>query len=193
MAWHEQGRTYIAWDWTANRHAALATLSPFVQSLKALNPPVPPPTNPCAPVHGGIGKRLLASLKCSAAQTVLEAKCAFGIVTLIVPALKALKLIKAMKAADEIAKLPAKARPLAKFLYHAYHTRFLPGAPHGLRSFEELVKTLGHLKSGADLVQLLPKLWRAVSHRDYSQLALDIADVAGLHACVQGLANAVAE
>jgi hypothetical protein len=62
---------------------------------------------------------------------------------LTVPPLKALKLIKAIKAADKIAKLPASARPLAKFLYYAYHTRFLPGAPHGLRSFEELVK-LGH-------------------------------------------------
>ena len=43
MAWQEQGRTYVAWEWTADQDTALTTLGAFVQSLQPLTPS-PAPT-----------------------------------------------------------------------------------------------------------------------------------------------------
>ncbi|MGZ6669675.1 MAG: hypothetical protein ACXVH3_33920 [Solirubrobacteraceae bacterium] len=42
MAWHEQGKTYIAWEWTSDASTALATLSPLVESLQPVSPPACP-------------------------------------------------------------------------------------------------------------------------------------------------------
>jgi hypothetical protein len=36
LAWHEQGRTYWAWEWTADSTTALPTLSALVQSLQGV-------------------------------------------------------------------------------------------------------------------------------------------------------------
>jgi hypothetical protein len=38
MAWHEQGRTYLAWAWTDER-TALRWLTPVVESLRPLTGP----------------------------------------------------------------------------------------------------------------------------------------------------------
>jgi hypothetical protein len=37
LVWHEQGRTYIAWDWATSARTALRTLSPFVEGLRPLS------------------------------------------------------------------------------------------------------------------------------------------------------------
>jgi hypothetical protein len=37
LAWHEQGRTYIAWEWTPDARTARRTLIPLVASLRPLS------------------------------------------------------------------------------------------------------------------------------------------------------------
>jgi hypothetical protein len=155
-------------------------------------PPPAPPADPCTPSHGSIAHELLASIKCTAHETVLEVECGVSVAGLIFLPLKGLKLVEAAKSADVIAQLPAKARPTAKFLYDLYHAKFSAHAPVGFRSGAEAIHTLSKIKKAYELVKLLPDIAKAVSHADFDQIALDLDDILGLRPCVEGVAEGLA-
>lgn len=154
--------------------------------------PTPAPANPCAITHGSLAHDLLASLKCTAHELKLEAECGVHIFALVYLPLKSLDLIEAAKSADVIGKLPAKLRPAAKLLYDLYHAKYSKYAPRGFESGAQAVKTLWHLKTAADLIRKLPDIAKAVSKADFSQIALDIDEIAGLKSCVQAVADGTA-
>ncbi len=144
-------------------------------------------SNPCSIAHSSVGKEIIASVECSAEETVLEAKCGFGIATLILPALKAAKIVATAKSADVLAKLPASARPIGKFLYDLYHADFLKSAPAGFRTPSEIVRNLLTLKTAYELLTIVPDLARSVSAHEYEMLATDLAAVAGLKPCISAI------
>ncbi len=112
------------------------------------------------------------------ARDALEVECGVSVAALIFLPLKSLKLIEAAKSVDVIGKLPASARPAARFLYDLYHAKFSKNAPAGFRNGAEAVKTISKLKKAYQLVGLLPDIARAVSKTDFSQIALDLDDIA---------------
>ncbi len=124
---------------------------------------------------------------------MLEAKCAFGIVTLVAPALKAIKIIEAADSATIIASLPDKMRPFAQFLYDLYHARFLKDAPAGYQTPAEVISKLRSVKTAHELLKVMPELARAIANNDYGRLATDLADIAGLKACIQGVKLATSQ
>jgi hypothetical protein len=153
--------------------------------------PVPAPgLNPCAHVAGGVGKRLLASLKCTLELTKLEAQCAVGVAGLIFLPLKSLDLIEAAKGISVINKLPAKLRPLGRFLYDLYHAKYSKHAPRGFRNGKESVATIKGIHKAWQLIKALPDLAKAISRSDFSQIALDLDGILGLKPCVQAVADA---
>jgi len=155
-------------------------------------PSTPPPAaKPCAPVHGSIGKRLLASLKCTAAQTVLEAKCGFGVATLFALPAKSLRAVKTVKGLYDLSKIKKPLQPLAKLFNSIQSARFGKHAPRGFRTGGEIIDKLKRAKTAYDIMKLLPNIVKAVSKHDFSKIALDIADFAGLKACVEGMVNAL--
>lgn len=154
--------------------------------------PTPPPSNPCALTHGSIAHDLLASLKCTAHELKLEVECGINIAGLIYLPLKSLKLVEAAKAAKVIERLPANLRPAAKLIYDLYHAKFSKHAPRGFRNGQQAVKTLFHLKTAADLIRKLPDIAKAVSKIDFSKIALDLDEIAGLKSCVQAVADGLA-
>jgi hypothetical protein len=180
-----------------NQTAVPITLNPppYTPPTSHPNPGPRPHSNPCAPVRGGVGQRLLASLRCTAAETILEAKCAVGIITIIAPALKSLKAIKAAHTLAALRRLvPARLYPAAKWLYDLLHVKLVKSAPRGLRTtgdilakIKDLVAVHGHAK---DLMRILPTISKSMSSHDWNQIALDLADIAGLHSCVEALALA---
>jgi hypothetical protein len=149
-----------------------------------------PIASPCAPVHGSIGKRLLADLKCTAVQAVLTVKCGFGVAQLFALPLKSLYIIKTAKTVEVLAKIPKKMRPLAKFAYDLYHAKFLKKAPRGYRSAAEIWGKIKKAKKAIEVVEILPSLVRAVSKADVGKIALDIDELVGLKPCVDAILNA---
>jgi hypothetical protein len=151
-----------------------------------------PPSNPCGIVHGSVGKELLAALRCTAAETELEAKCGFDIV--LIKAFKALKALKTARGLYDLSKVkkasPALV-PLARLVNDLRSVRFGKQAPHGFKTAGEVLHKLQDVRKAADVVLLLPDLARALRKIDYSRIARDIADLAGVKACVQGLELAV--
>jgi hypothetical protein len=153
--------------------------------------PGPPPANACTPTGGGVGTRLLGSMKCAATQTVLEAKCAFGVAGLIAVPLKALKVPKAASGLYDLSKLDPSVRPIAKVINTIKSSKFLPGAPKGYRTAGDVTDKLMKAKKATDVVKILPSLAKAVSKADFSAIALALDDVLGLRPCVQAVANAL--
>jgi hypothetical protein len=153
-----------------------------------------PPADPCSVSHGTLAYDLLQSLKCTARSTALEVKCGVSLATTFLPALRSLKLIEAARGAAAIDRLPAAVRPAAKTLYDIYHARYLPRAPAGFRSGAEAVATIRKLKLKAayELMRDLPDLARAISRADFSEVALDLSNIAGLHSCVEAVSEGLA-
>lgn len=147
------------------------------------------PRNPCTPTGGSTGHRLLSSLKCTGHLLKLDAECGFAIAGLIWLPLKTLKLIEAARSSTVINSLPRATRPAARFLYHLAHAHYSTHAPKGFRTAAETFATLRRLHSAADLVRALPKLAKAISSADFNQIALDLANIAGLRPCVQAVAD----
>jgi hypothetical protein len=161
--------------------------------------PAPPPTiyrkastNPCGTVHGGFVKRLLAAAKCTWAQTLMEAKCGVAISGFIFLPLKSLRAAKTASGLLDLRKLAVKFRPAAKVYNALSLAKYTPDAPRGFKSFGEVRSRIQDANDAHELVTLLPDLRQAISARDLHEIALDIADVADLNSCVEGLANAMA-
>ncbi len=140
----------------------------------------------CAPVRGSVGKRLLASLKCTAAMTWLEGEC--GVELTLNKALKALSVTKGL---IELKKVRKGWRPLAKLVNDFKRAKFRKNAPRGFRSPPEILEKLSKVKDGLELVKLLRDVAKALAPEDFRQIALDIGDLAGAKACVEGLLLAV--
>ena len=153
----------------------------------------PPPAliYPCAPVRGSIGKRLLASLKCTAIQAKLEFECGFGVAKLIVGPLKILEAAKTADGLYNLSKVKKQFRWLAKFFNGIKRAKFGKHAPHGFRTGAEVIDKLKKAKTAYDVIKLLPDLAKAVSRADFSEIALDMDDILGLRPCVEGVVNAL--
>ncbi len=149
-----------------------------------------PVISACKPVHGSLLKRVLAGLKCKAAEAVLDAKCAAGVALLVAFPLKLLKVIEVAKSAEVLAKIPKALYPAAETFYDIAHYKVLPKAPAGYRSVSEIVAKIKDAKNALADVEILPDLVRAFLRSNVSQIAYDFNSILGLHACVQVAANA---
>jgi hypothetical protein len=169
-------------------------------------PPVPPPTptpspaptpvappapvvslNPCAITHGSIAHDFLASLKCAGEQTKLEVECGFAIAML-----DPLNVFGDAKTADglyDLRKIKQKYRPIAKLYNDIMSAKFGKNAPAGFRTGAEVIDKIKNARTAYAIIKLLPNIARAVSKGDFSQIALDVADITGLKPCVQGIVN----
>ena len=156
------------------------------------SPPSLPTSNPCTTTHGTIAHDLLASIKCTWVMTKLEVECGVGIAGLLFLPAKYLKLIKVAKTLAVLGRLPAKLRPTARWVYDLLHAHYSKHAPAGFRTGAETYTTLHHLGHAWQLVLKIPDIYKAVSHADFSQLALDLDDILDLRPCVQAVANGLA-
>jgi hypothetical protein len=157
-------------------------------------PPAPPPaptSNPCAITHGSVVHNLLASLKCTAEQTKLEAECGFAIATL--GPLKALDALKTASGFYDLRKIKKSVRPIAKLYNDIKRARFSQHAPPGFRSWGDVIDKIRKAHSAWQVVSLLPNIAKAVSAEDFNQIALDMSDILGLKPCVQGIVNSIDE
>lgn len=148
--------------------------------------------NPCGAVRGGFVKRLLAAARCTWAQTVMEVKCGVAIAGFVFIPLKSLRLAKTAGGLLDLSKLAKKFRPAARLYNDLSLAKYSKAAPRGFGTPKETLATIESVGHVSDLVKLLPNLRRALSSADFSQISLDIAEVAGLKPCVQGLADAMA-
>ena len=165
------------------------TTSPPPASTTPTSAPAPT-TTACSTVHGSIGVRLLAALKCSAAETALEVDCGVHITLLVGLPDKLLDGLKTARGLYDLRKVPKRYRPVAKLINDIERAQFGADAPPGFRTGKQVIARLRQADTAAGLVKMLPALAQAVSASDYSRIALDIADLAGLHSCVQGLSLA---
>jgi hypothetical protein len=190
-----------SWEnWTARTggRAVLASTGELASQLVSLavsgagtvpDPPAPAapaPSRPCALVGGSFGKRLRASVRCTAALTKYEVKC--GVELSLGKALKGLETAKGLFV---LSKVPKRTRPLAKLINRIKTAKFKKNAPPGFRSPGEVIKRVKEAKTAKDLVYLVVDISLAVSWEDFKQIALDVGDVAGAKACVEGLITAV--
>ncbi|MGN6275524.1 MAG: vWA domain-containing protein [Solirubrobacterales bacterium] len=172
------------WAGRTGGEAVLADAGEFVEKFVGLTTDAT--RGPCAPVTGSVGKRLVASLKCSAAMTSLEVQC--GVELSLGKVLKGLVLAKGL---IDLRKVKKAYRPLARLVNTIRSAKFLRGAPAGFRTPEQVLSKIGHVKDVIDLIRLLPEIAKSVSRADFKQIALEIGDLAGARACVKGLLLAV--
>jgi hypothetical protein len=91
----------------------------------------------------------------------------------------------------DLRKVSKRYRPVAKLINAIEGAQFGAHAPPGFRTGKQVIARLRQARTAAGLVKMLPSLAQAVSASDYSRIALDIADLASLHFCVQGLSLAI--
>jgi hypothetical protein len=159
-----------------------------------------------APVRCANALHVLAfavALRCLAAtpfvHTILQVgECSVGVATFLLPATKLarlLRVVEAAKAPTFIDRLASGEQPVARLLYDlrkAYDAPVNPHARPGFRSFHELKDTFDKITEASELLRLLPDVWTALSDHDVSEIALDVANLAGLGSCVDLLSRAVA-
>lgn len=122
----------------------------------------------------------------------MEVKCGVAIAGFVFIPLKSLRLAKTASGLLDLRKLAKKFRPAAKLYNDLSLAKYSKAAPRGFGTPKETLTTIESIGKISDLVKLLPNLRRALSSADFSQISLDIAEVAGLKPCVQGLADAMA-
>lgn len=144
--------------------------------------------NPCTPAPGSLGQRIVRSLQCSLSQSVLEAECGFSVAGYIIPAIKALRVAKTANGLYDLSKASPRFRPWAKALNLLSLAKYTKRAPRLVATPTAAIGALGH---GVDLATWLPALIKGISVRDFEKVATALAGVAGLHACLAGLANAL--
>jgi hypothetical protein len=155
-------------------------------------PVLPPPARDCLQVTGGLLTQFVASIKCSAIQTYLEAQCGFAIASLTVPELKVFKAAKTARGTYRLSKLAKKYRPAAKLYNDLARIKLSRHGPKGYRTVGEIYAKFHRGKHAYDVIKVLIELHRHLSRHDYLLIARDVAELAGLRPCIQGLANAVA-
>jgi hypothetical protein len=159
-------------------------------------PPSPPssgggrPTSrACAPVGGSFGQRLLGAATCVLSTKIREAQCDIAVAGYLFLPLKLVKAAELGSGLIDVGKITPRLQPTARLFNALSVARYTKSAPKGFRNPQELWDTIGKLKKGNELIAALPEIRRAISARDFSQVALDIADIAGLHACVEEVAG----
>lgn len=157
-----------------------------IVKIKWITPP--PPTRPCTPpAKNGIGDRLLASLRCTAAQFVLAGQCAVAVAGFVFIPIRSLKLAKGADGLLALSALDKRFHPAAVLYNKLSIVKYKSNAPKGLRTPKEVLQRIDHVHKASDLARLLPELFAAMSAHDFSEVAADIAEVAGLKPCVQAL------
>jgi hypothetical protein len=86
----------------------------------------------------------------------------------------------------------AEAKDWAKLYNKIVTTKILPGAPPGFRTRKEIWDQFADPKEDLEhasdfFKEKLPAMRRAMSAKDFNELAKDLADIAGLHGCVDFL------
>jgi hypothetical protein len=161
--------------------ADLVTVAKAGATVSSSPPPVPSASvpGPCTPMHSSTAKMLLRSLKCTAAMTAAEAKCAADIVIA--------KQLKAFEAGKDLADLSKLPKPVAKLVRILQKVKFSKHAPPGYRNWHEVVDQLEKAKTAIEAVRVLVKLSQAIPQNELQEFALALGDVLGVKACVQGL------
>jgi hypothetical protein len=142
----------------------------------------------CAPTRGSIGKRLLASLKCSLLNAVSFAECGYGIAQYLVLPLDAAKTARGLY---DLRKIRKVFRPLAKLWNDILRTKFSRHAPNGFRTGKQVIGKLKEAKRAYQVIRILPNLIKALSKADYEKIIDDIVKIAGLEPCVKGIINGI--
>lgn len=159
---------------------AVAKAGATVPSSSPSSPPLPPSvSDSCTPKHGSTAKMLLRSLKCTAAMTAAETKCAADIVIA-----KQLKAFEAGKDLTDLSKLP---KPVAKLVRILQNAKFSKHAPAGYRNWREVIGQLEKAHTAIEAVRVLVKLARAIPQNEFQEFALALGDVLGVKGCVEGL------
>lgn len=109
---------------------------------------------------------------------------------MFIPA-KSLKLAMNKRGLLILKHLPAELRSAGRLFNKLSVVKYLPGAPKGFRNVKDLRERILNAKTIAKLIHLLPAIRRALSKADFNEVAADIADIADLKPCVQGLVNAL--
>ena len=170
-----------------------ATPSSAPSSQPSPSPSPVPSRNSCSPVRGSVGKRLLAALKCTVAETEYEARCAGAIVWGFTNPFK--KIAAARKTAKGLIDLRSVSKgekPLARLFNDLSAAKYSRHAPKGFRNFDQVWKKIDDAHDAWDVVKLLPSLAHALPAGDYATIAKDVSEIAGLHSCITALELAVA-
>jgi len=143
-------------------------------------------------VKGDLAAKLLASLQCSAAQTVREVQCGWAIAQWVTIPLKSLSFAKTLQGVYDLGhpRVPAKFKPLLKFFNKLAQTKITIRLP-GRTARTTVADALAGAKDIQEVVAILAVLSTTLSRDDVSQFALDLLEVGGLKSCVEALAAAV--
>jgi hypothetical protein len=156
-------------------------------------PPAPSaPTNPCRTVRGNFAKRLLAAARCAWIRNQTKIECGVGVAGWLSLPLKSLRLAKTASGLLNVEKIAKPLQPVARLYNTLSLAKYTKRAPRGFRTFPETKKTIKRVKRVNKLVELLPDLKRALSARDFHQVALDIAEITALKPCVVLMARLIA-
>ncbi len=143
------------------------------------------------------GKRFTVALRCAAArksvhEVLKAAQCGAGIASDFAPELKILSKIKDAKSAADALKLAKteNAKAITKFLYDLWDT-VAHDAPAAKASLKDVRKRVKAANSAKDVIELLPDLVSALRKKDFSDIALDAADILGVKPCAELVAGTV--
>lgn len=153
------------------------------------------PVDPCVATSSSLADRLWASLTCSGAQTVRQVECGTNAALLIVTPLKSLSFAKTSRGFYDVGRpgVPKRYAPLLRLYNKLLLAKFSPSAPKGYRTGADVVERILNAQSIWQVVETVTTASRYVEggSADVEGMALDLVEVWGLEACVEGLAAAV--
>ena len=150
--------------------------------------------DPCVATSTSLGDRLWASLRCSAAQTVRQAECGWGAAQWVATPLKAASFAKTPRGFYDLGRPGLSATEKAVLrLSNKLRSMKFKDAPAGFRTGGEVADKLSSAATIFDVVQIAMTAARYTTSGsgDVNGMALDLLEVAGLKACVEGLAAAM--
>ena len=78
---------------------------------------------------------------------------------------------------------------MVKVVWDLAHFKIVKGAPVGYRTTKDVVEKFLNVRTADQALLLLPNMYKALSHTDYNQFALDLTKITGLDSCVRAMVN----
>jgi hypothetical protein len=132
----------------------------------------------CATVHGRIGKRLLAALRCEGALAPLAKVCGTPTITQ-----------QLLFLSDQ--KRTTGKGPLTRLLRAVKGAEYLRHANKGFASASRVIARMSGSRTAIGVLDLLPQLSKSVSRPGFEQIAALMAKARGVRSCAAGLLSAV--
>lgn len=145
------------------------------------------PTHPCDRRKREFGDALVTAWTCAAIQASNAALCGFNVAAIIVKPLKLVKLKLTKKGLVNVKAVKPSWRPIARIYNILAKSRISRKAPKGFRTAEEIVIKMSKVKKAHEFLDLLPKIQQAISAADFLALTKQVAKIAGLESCVDGV------